>query len=299
MLRTDSQRSHILTAFEDFNTQKRHSLHRLNLLRRLGLLDNVRGLDFQRAVSYENLKEAYSLNYRIFLMNKYLAPHFLGMRIREWELSPATATFTARHDNKAVGVISLVHPIPGLGLPSEQLFPDEIHELKQHSGYCIEACNGATDEFHRDMSITIEFFRCLIAYCWNYHIDHFVGITNKNHKTFYEFVYMFQIGEEKSYSKEFNDPVVLMCLDCNRLYDYLSSPESDNGTADSYLRDYLLFKNPYIALAAGWEKKARAAFKRQRIGERFQDEIRNTLVASVLDEMQKAKSEIPAGSLPE
>jgi hypothetical protein len=207
----------------------------------------------------------------------------MGMRIREWELSPLTATFIAQTGGKTAGTISLVHSLPEYALPADELYHDELMELRSISHSVAEACNGATGESFRDMSITIEFFRCLIAHCWSFNIHYFVGVTNKNHKTFYEFLYMIQIGEEKSYSTDHYDPVVLMCLDCDFLRDYLSSQASDNGSADSFLRDYLLFQNPYLDLTGEWERKARRAFKRQRIRERFLNEMRNTLVASVFD----------------
>src|SRR3972149_10009653 len=129
----------------------------------------------------------------------------------------------------------------------------------------------------------IEFFRIMLAHLWHSRADKGIAVINKNHKTVYEFLYMVQIGEIKSYSTDFFDPVVLMCLDCDRLYNYLSAPASDNGSADSYLRYYLLFKNPFFYLGSAWGKKAKIVFKRQRIRERFLKEMQETLVSSVVE----------------
>ena len=132
----------------------------------------------------------------------------------------------------------------------------------------------------------------MLAHLWHVGADKGIAVVNKNHKTFYEFMYMVHIrttgslnSAEKSFSAEFNDPVVLMCLECDPLFEYLSSPESDNGTADSYLRDFLLFKNPYIRPVARWAREAKSVFERQKIQERLSREVKQSLVASILDEM--------------
>ncbi len=271
-----------------YNQSKSRSLPRLNFLKKIGLIDNISGLRVKRAISFKELRNAFSLSYRIFLSNQYITPHFMGMRIREWEININTATFVAYDNQKIVAVLSLAPEIDMAGLPSESLYANEINQFRDCFLNLAEACNEVVDNAHRNHSIIIEFLRCVLAHSWYAGIPKVMAVTNKTHKTFYEFIFMRQIGEVKNYCEDHYDPVVLMCLDCDRLREYLSSPESDNGTADSFLRDYLLFSNPYIELVPEWDRKAQAAFKRQRIRERFLDEIRNTLVESVMDDMRRA-----------
>jgi hypothetical protein len=254
------------------------------------LIDNPGGLRYQWAFSYRDLYRAYSLVYKIFLQHNFIEPSFAAMRIRDWELNKETATIIAKTKNNVVGVISLAPEIPGIGLPSEWLYPDEIDEIRTSSHLIAEACNNAIDDPYRNYSISIEFCRCMLAFAWYLGIDKIIAVINKSHKSFYEFLFMTQIGGEKSYSDTKYDPVILVCSDCNMAFDYFSSDESDNGTADSYLRDFLLFKNPYCALMPEWGRKARNVFKRQRIRERFLDEMRNSLVNSVIEDMHGDKN---------
>jgi len=207
------------------------------------------------------------------------------MRIRPWELNAATATFIAKEKRQLVGTISLAPEIPGIGLPSGWLFAEEMEAVARGATRIAEACNTSIVASCRRRSIPMEFYRCMLAHVWHAGIDTVVGVVNKGHHAFYEFLYMTKIGEEKSYSDAYYDPVVCMAIDCNHLREYLTSPASDNGTADSFLRDYLLFKNPYIKLVEKWEKKAIDAFVDQRIGKRFMDESRSLLVDSILEDM--------------
>jgi hypothetical protein len=287
MLNTENIRKDFLSIrhiYSFINTEKRHSLHHLNLLKTIGLLEKKSDIAYRRAVTYRDLRQAYVLGYRIFLEKRYIEPNFTGMRLREWELNPDTRTFIAECCGEVIGTGTLAPEIAGRGLPTEWLYPEEIAAIRRNGGKIAEVCNGAVARPYRNNPIPIEFFRCMLASAWTSDVKKMVTVINKSHKSFYEFIYTVQIGEEKSYSDAYYDPVILMYLDCELLFEYLSSPESDNGGADSYLRNFLLFKNPYLALAPEWEKKARAAFKRQRIRERFQDEIRNSLVASVWHE---------------
>src|SRR3972149_11932565 len=143
MFETGIKQKSIQHAFQDFNNDKRHTIHRLNLLKKMGLVDNVGKLVFRRVISYKELREAYSLSYRIFLMNNYIEPHFMGMRIREWEICPKTATFIAEENNQIVGISTLAYDIEKKGLPSEWLYKEEIHNLRKISGKIMEASNEA------------------------------------------------------------------------------------------------------------------------------------------------------------
>jgi hypothetical protein len=263
--------------------KKGQSPRRLSLLESMGMLRCPDGVTLQRAFSFKDLRTAYTLCYRIFLANQYLEPNFMGMRLREWELRPEAATFVARAGRRIVGVSSLAADLPGTGLPSEWLFADELALVRRTPGSIAEVCNGAVANEFRNSSIPFEMVRCLLATAWKTGIRTMFAVANRAHRAFYELCYAVKIGDEKSYSDRFYDPVVLMLVDCDDLYAFLSSPESDNDTADGFLRRYLLLENPYVPLAAGWDRRAKASFRRQRIGDRFQDEIRNTLVASVFE----------------
>ncbi|MBN2352899.1 MAG: hypothetical protein JXD23_10060 [Spirochaetales bacterium] len=253
----------------------------MSLLRRFGLFGDVGNLKLQLGSSFIDLKKAYSLLYKVFLEEKYIEPTFMGLRLREWELDPAMATFIAKDGNSVVGMISLAPDLDGLGIPDEELFHEEIEEIRGSARILMESCNSAIDSRYRDRSLPSEFYRYMLAYAWHVGIDKVVGVVNRGHKAFYEFLYMKQYGPEKSYSQSHHDPIILIYTDCDLLYEYLSSPESDNGSADSFLRRYLLLENPYLAMVPAALKKARTNYKRQKIREQFQEEIKHTLVASV------------------
>ncbi len=271
-------------AFYFDRIKKGQSLHRLSTITSLGFFTPPTGVTFDRATAYRDLSAAYALCYRIFLNNGYIEPNFMGTRLRDWELHDHTATFVARADKRVIGVSSLAADIAGKGLPTEWLYPQEMAEVRRFSGVFAEVCNGALEKAYRQSSIPLELFRCMLAGAWQGGINKLIAVINRTHRTFYELCYAVQIGGEKNYAADRYDPVILMYMDCNVLHRYLSSPESDNNTADGFLRRYLLFDNPYLPRAPGWNRRAQAAFRRQRIADRFQDDIRNTLVESVFPE---------------
>ncbi|MBN1525726.1 MAG: hypothetical protein JW904_14710 [Spirochaetales bacterium] len=261
------------------------SSHQLRLLQKIGLLDNIGKVSIKRASAFSELVKAYSLCYNVFLENGYTTPNFLGMRIREWELCAQTATFIAKHNRNIIGLITLTPDISGLGLPTEWLFPDEIQMLRKKSKKMTEAANAAIHANFRHHSIPMEFFRCMLAHAWHTEIDSAVAVINKSHKSFYEFLFMQQIGEEKSYSDAFYDPVILMHLDCKALYTHLSIPRPGYCERDFYLRNALLLDNPYIQRMKRWQTVAINTFITQKIGLQFRNACFNSLMNTIYYEM--------------
>jgi hypothetical protein len=88
--------------------------------------------------------------------------------------------------------------------------------------------------------------------------------VNPGHKKFYEFVGFKAIGRVKSYSRICYDPVRLMYWDLRTLEDRWKSIDDNQETTESFLKGFVITKNPYIHLTPIWDSLAKKEIKRVR-----------------------------------
>jgi len=246
-------------AGEDFSgLDSRKRKRRLALLRRAGLF-RTEGLavEVTRACTLSDLLEAYRLVYHTFLANGYMEPNGHSIRVRIFEATDDTATFIAKADEEVVGVQSLALDSPDLGLPSDVAFREELDAMRKPGIRLCEATNEAISPAFRKTAVVTELMRCASAQSFLRKCDLAVTTVSPSHAGFYDLLGFRQIGPVRSYSKDIDDPVVLMWIDLK----LLQQKDPTLNEYDHFGRDFLTFTNSYIGKVEAWERQARRCFR--------------------------------------
>jgi len=234
---------------------------RMKLLERQGCFRNgAKTVAIQRASTAEDLYDAYKLVYDCFVEKGYIFPNPSRLRMRPYEALPETATFVAKADNVIVGVTSIVVDTPGLGLPSEKPYPQEVESLRHTAHKLCEITNLAIAPDYRRTNILTELIRCYIAHFLAIGCDYAIASISPGHRAFYELLGFDTIGERTSYSQDFDDPVILVRLSLDSLMERFEQVQ--DGVEDDWavLKNYYMDSSPYHSQMAGWTDDARNSF---------------------------------------
>jgi hypothetical protein len=109
------------------------------------------------------------------------------IRFTPYHALPDTITFVAKHHRRVLATLSLVPDNHLLGLPLEEIFPEEIAALRQGGARVAEVTSfAATDMSLREFS---QVFLALIRLMKQHHVRHggdtWVITVNPKHRTFY------------------------------------------------------------------------------------------------------------------
>jgi ribosomal protein S18 acetylase RimI-like enzyme len=193
---------------------------RLKLLKSLGFFGNDRSESvYERVTSPRDLESAYRLVHDIYVDTGYIDPHPNGLRLRHFECSPDTATFVARAPSRAiarapsramVGVLTVIMDSPDFGLPSDSIYQKEIDQIRREGGVLCEFSNQVVLPPYRRRGPRAELMRCALAYAFSQGATDIVCAVTPSVAPFYESMAFQQVGEVRSYSKNIDDPVVLI-----------------------------------------------------------------------------------------
>lgn len=240
---------------------KRES-RRLGLLKRMGLFAENPEVEIARAVTVENLSEAFRLVHDVFVQEHYIRPQESGMRIRAYEALPSTATFVALLRDQVVGVQSLVLDDTELGVPSDESFRQELDAIRGPGRRLCEATNEAVVEACRRSPVPTELMRCMFAQALASGCHELITTVSPGHAKFYVLLGFEQISPVRSYSRELNDPVVVLRMPLDRMRERVAGIIS-RGDADdeAFLKSYYIDENPYLSFIEEWASDAEAAFR--------------------------------------
>jgi N-acyl amino acid synthase FeeM len=247
------------------NTQlgrSRGKSRRMKLLERMGCFAALpTGVTISRAITPEDLDDAYRLVHDSFVEAGYIQPTHTGMRIRIFETMPQTATFIARSGNNIIGVTSVVIDSPDLGLPSDEAFRQEINKIRRSGGRKIcEGTNWFIDPEYRKTSVMTDLMRCCFAHAVFCGCTDMVADVSPTHKSFYEIMAFDTIGTQRSSSSEVEDPVVLVNLPITETVQAVSQLQTEDDFDLAYVKVFYIDDNPYYDQVGGWTQQAEAAF---------------------------------------
>jgi hypothetical protein len=227
------------------------------LLKRIGVFGtDTCGAEIARAASLEELLSAYKLTHDLFVQQGYIQPHPSGIRLRRYEALPETATFVGRKPDQVVGVTTVVVDTGRFGIPANGPFGQEIKDALTSQGRTVcEGTNWLVAPEYRRSAILGELMRASLAYAMYERCDDFLACVSPGHAKFYEVLGFELLGTERSYSRQIDDPVVLMRLDVRCLRDQFV------GEDEEFLNEYWIDTNPYHTLVPEWCDKAVNAFK--------------------------------------
>lgn len=234
----------------------------MNLLQRAGLFSNdTQGAKVTRATDLEDLTSAYRLVHDVFVQRGYIAACESGLRVRVFEALPETATFVAKAEEQVVGVTSVIIDSPDLGLPSDHAFKAEIDQLRAQGRKVCEGTNWLVVESHRHSAVMTELMRCSFAHATAEGCTDFIGAVSPGHAKFYGLLGFEQLGQQKSYSCEIHDPVVLVRLDLSGLADRFRDIHHGSNQVERFLKSYYVDDNPYHRFVGGWKIVSHRVFQ--------------------------------------
>ncbi|NJL30914.1 MAG: hypothetical protein HC898_04395 [Phycisphaerales bacterium] len=167
---------------------------RVTRLQKMGMFDVTESLYVSRVSNLMELKHAYHLVHDTFVHQGYILPNPSGMRLRSYEAVPETATFVARAAGQIVGVIGLVFDSPDMGLPSDDVFGDEINQLRRQGRKVAEVTNLAVSPDFRATRAFMELSRAIWAYAASHGVDDLFISISAGHSLFFETVLGFRHG---------------------------------------------------------------------------------------------------------
>jgi hypothetical protein len=240
--------------------QERES-RRMALLKRAGLFGaDTKGAVVRRAVSDEDLAAAYALVHDAFVEKGYITPQETGLRLRTTEADPQTATFVAEESGRVIGVQGLAVDSDELGLPSDGAFREEIDALRIGGRRVCEATNQAVSVEYRKTAVPTELMRCMFAHALLIGCDELITTVSPGHARFFELLGFQQISPIRSYSKEIDDPVVVMRVNVGDLIERASKAHESQDEGTLYIRTRCLEDNPYRQQVAAWAEAAAKTF---------------------------------------
>ena len=235
----------------DTDARKRQE-RRLRLLRQSGHLGNDRsGATYSRAVTSGELESAYRLVHDVYVEKGYIPKQQNGLRMRHYELCPETATFVANTPSHAIiGTISVIVDSFDLGLPSDNVFKEEIDVIRREGRRVCEMSNQAVLKEFRRLGPGGELMRCAWAYAVAEGQTDVVCAVTPQLVSLYETICFDQVGQVKRYSEDTGDETVLM-----RMADIHLRPQDPRYETDQIYRqliDYYYTDNPYFSGVPAW-----------------------------------------------
>ncbi len=232
------------------------------LLKRAGFFGSYPpGTSIARATSLGDLRTAFSLVHDSFVDMGYIQPAECGMRIRCFEALPEAATFVAWGDGEIAGVLSVVPDTPEFGVPADKAFRDEIDKLRAEGRRICEGTNWVMAEKYRNTPLMTELMRCAFAHAMAEGYTDFLGAVSPGHVRFYSLLAFEPVSDVRSYSKDFDDPVVLVRLSKDAVGKRVASANEDDDEDNAFLVNYYVDQNPYRTMVDGWEIMAKGLFK--------------------------------------
>jgi hypothetical protein len=227
---------------------------RVRLLRRI-LSGDTNGATIRRATSLDDLRRAYKVTHDMFVEQGYIRPDPSGMRLRPFEGLPNTATYVAERDGDMVAITTGVVDSELLGLPSDGPFKVEIDRLRRQGRRVGEGTNWLALPDARNGGTFAELIRASVAYGILIGCDDVIGAVSPGHAGFYESLGWQVIGSERSYSRDHNDPVVLVRMDLDFEKNF---PDADTR---EFLVSWWWGDNPYRDEIPEWTRQAEEAFR--------------------------------------
>jgi len=230
---------------------------RLGLLRRAGLFGaDTQGTRIARACTLQDLRQAYRLVYYMYRRAGYIRSHPCKLRIRTFEACPETATFVAEKRGRIFATLGLVLDSSDLGLPSDGPFRGELDALRSRGMRLCEGTNQAVIPSFRRTAVPTELMRCGVAQAYAEGRNAIIVTVSPAHSSFYELLGFRRMTQVRNYSSALDDPVVMMCLNMRDL----EQTDARSDPSESFARDFLSLKNPYLQRVKTWQGAASRYF---------------------------------------
>ncbi len=222
------------------------------------------GAVIERATTKRALRDAYAMVHDVYVDKGYIRPQQGCLRLRTYEAMPETATFVARAGRRIVAVTSLVVDSPDLGLPSDHVFGEQLHELRQESCCVCEITNLAIHPDYRNTPVFLQLTQACFAHAKALGCENIFIAISPGHAGFFNEILQFDYwGPERDYGKELEDVediVQPMRLHVPSAADRADQFDALMGPEDAFLRDFYFAANPYHDRIGEWTAKSSRTF---------------------------------------
>lgn len=172
-------------------------------------------------------EQAFRLVYQEYLRKGYCSVHPTEMRISFYHTLPDSVTFCLWRAETLLATASLIFDSP-VGLPMEEVYPDEIRNLRKQGRRLCEVSLLALNSdviskgilplyFAERLRCLYQIFKPIFWYARNTaHTDLCIAM-NPSHKMLYSSLYFEQFGNERIYESVRGNPSIAMRLNFDRL----------------------------------------------------------------------------------
>lgn len=162
---------------------------------------------------------AFRLIYRAYVRAGLCDVNPFELRVTPYQLLPTTDMFVALLRGEVINTLSLVRD-GELGLPMEDIYPDEIND-RRAEGLQLAEVSCLADRrrsVERSFGLFCDLSRVMVQLACQEGIDQLLVAVHPRHAAIYRRYMAFrQIGQLRDYATVCGNPAVAMCLDLNEI----------------------------------------------------------------------------------
>ena len=199
----------------------------------------------------ETRERACRLAYNVYRDRGLVSFNPRQMVISAYDATPHVLTLLSvdRETGEDAATMSIV--LDENGLPSDEIYPEEIDRLRSGNRSCVEVTRLAIrKKFRNSRNLFVRMTNIISIFSRRvWHATDWVIEVNPRHARFYERFYLFeQTGQEKACSRVENAPAVLMRMDLGFQEDVIRKTAGQNSGADqicsrTLYRRYMRFEH--------------------------------------------------------
>jgi hypothetical protein len=175
-----------------------------------------RPIEVKFASTESEWEQAFALAADRYSARGYEAPGASRLRFAPHHALPDTVTLVAKHEGKVVATLSVVMDNRVLGLPMEEVYPEEIACLRRE-GHRLGETTTLADAglgVREFIQVFITLIKVAMQYCRNRGRDTAVIAVNPRHRQFYSKMLGFQpLGPRRSYAAVQDAPAEALWVD--------------------------------------------------------------------------------------
>lgn len=191
------------------------------------------------ANNLESRKQAYQLVYKAYLKKNYTKVLQHEMWVTPFDFNPSTITFIISEKNRLVGTVTVVMDSQQ-GLPAEDIFENEVSQLRKKNISLAEITALAIDEGTHESSTVLKYLcnAAISSHLINNN-SAFLITVNPRHAFFYRKKLLFeQIKMSRLYKKVSNAPASLLMLN-NRIYKERCYEQENDSSRKIFYKKFL------------------------------------------------------------
>lgn len=165
--------------------------------------DDLDRISFKFAETREELEQAFSLVYEVYLNKGYIPkPCFHKMLYNIYSLLPETTHIIAKSYLNVISNLTEIFDSPTFGLPMDCIYKQELDELRKQGRSIVELSSLATPEVHRWKNIFLYLVQVMYWYSVYKEVDDVCITINPRHVRYYMQLFPFEyLGPERHYKR--------------------------------------------------------------------------------------------------